>query len=243
MTTLDLNHQNSSDALGEDTWDLYLAIEESFGVDLGDFGSLPGMRVSELAEMICKLADYPTKEKCLSAAVFYKLRQAFTRLYGVSAKSIRPSTPLKQLLPWRSRRTKWRQVQEHLKLGFPELVFPGGLVLVCLIAPATLLIWVNKHFGLEFGWFKLIIYGLVLALPTIIACAPLARSLPLDCETVGDLTKAVLAKNYAVFAKHHSGSTKEDVLSALLVLVASETGLQAGKVLPETRIPADLNIY
>ncbi len=172
------------------------------------------MRVSELAEKIYKLADYPTREKCLSAAVFYKLRQAVQNLYSVSPSSIRPSTAIKRSLPWRSRRTKWRQMQEHLKLSFPGLVFPSRLALLCLIAPATLLIWNNEHYGLELGLFKLIMYSLVLALLTILACTPLARYLPLDCETVGDLTKTVLAKNYAVTAKDRTGSTNEDVLSA-----------------------------
>ena len=243
MTTLDLNHQKSTDTLGEETWDLYLAIERSFGVDLGDFGSLPGMRVSELAETIFTLAEYPTKEKCLSATVFYRLRQAFESRNAIPSRSIRPGTPLKQLLPWRSRKTKWRVMQEHLKLSFPGLGFPSWLALLCLITPAILLICTNARFGLALGWFKLSTYSLALALPTMLACIPLARSLPPDCETLEDLTKAVLAKNYGVFANQNCGSTKEDVLSALRVLVASETGLQVGKVLPETRIPLDLNIY
>jgi hypothetical protein len=34
-------------AVGEDTWELFEAIEESFGVDLGDYYTLAGIGVGE----------------------------------------------------------------------------------------------------------------------------------------------------------------------------------------------------
>jgi hypothetical protein len=42
------------------------AIEESFGVDLGDYYALAGIGVGELASKICGLANYPVEASCLS---------------------------------------------------------------------------------------------------------------------------------------------------------------------------------
>jgi len=243
MSLFDGIKPDDPNAVGEDTWDLFESVERSFGVDLGDFYSLAGIRVSELAERICKLADYSPNEKCLSAAIFYKLRKTLADLFDIPSKSVRPTTPLRQLLPWRSREKTWRAMQKHLEIEFPGLAFPRGILLLCLIAPVTLLVCAKEFLGLKLGWTGLIAFSFLLVLPAIFACRPLARSLPFGCETVGDLAKAILARNYAVFATHHGGSAGDDVLSSLRLLIASEAGVQLSDVLPDTRIPSDLNIY
>jgi hypothetical protein len=73
--------------------------------------------------------------------------------------------------------------------------------------------------------------------------SPFARGLPLDCETIGDLTKVILARNYGVFAKQHCGSSEDDVLSALQQLIATETCRSVDEIPPYTLIPQGLNIY
>jgi hypothetical protein len=134
-------------------------------------------------------------------------------------------------------------MQEHLDLHFPQLAVPGWLLLLCLTIPTALLIFATESIGLSINWFGIIIGSLILDVCAMYACAPLARSLPRGCETLGDLAKAVLARNYAAFAKSNAGSSEEDVLSSLRLLVAAQIDIEVGKVLPETRIPSDLNIY
>jgi hypothetical protein len=69
MTLLDADVKPNP-LLGEDTWELFEVIEDSFGVDLGDYSAVCGMTVSELAEVVSKKANYPAAEKCLSAVAF-----------------------------------------------------------------------------------------------------------------------------------------------------------------------------
>ena len=52
MTLLDADEKKELNTAGEDTWELFEAIEESFGVDLGDYHALAGITVGELAENI-----------------------------------------------------------------------------------------------------------------------------------------------------------------------------------------------
>lgn len=105
--------------VGEDTWELFQAVEDSFGVELGDYSGLTGISVGELAKRIDELANYPTEENCLSAAAFYRLRQVLESVCGVPRKTIRPITPLAQLFPWRSRSRQWKR-QKHTWLIKPR---------------------------------------------------------------------------------------------------------------------------
>jgi hypothetical protein len=77
-------------------------------------------------------------------------------------------------------------------------------------------------------------------IPAVDARIPLARIIPEGCETFGGLVKAVLARNYAVFASQGAGSSKGDVLKALRQLAAM---MDVEKVSLEARIPQDLDIY
>jgi hypothetical protein len=75
MTLLDADKDPS--VIGEDTWELFEVIEESFGVKLGNYFELAGITVGRLAERIDIQTAYPPSDGCLSSAVFYQLRRAF----------------------------------------------------------------------------------------------------------------------------------------------------------------------
>jgi hypothetical protein len=229
--------------LGEDTCELFEAIEASFSVDLGDYNTVCGKAISELAEDISKRANYPTREKCLSALAFYRLRRTFVTLLDTPRSAIRPSTPVRELLPWRRRRIRWKQIQDHLGLKLPSLAYPTWAFVFSLFAPAALLIILKLRAGLPLNFIAILIVSLVLVFPALLALNPFARAVPLEDRTFGGLAKVILASNYAAFASQYGSSSQSDVLSALRQLVATETGRREGEIFPETRIPQDLNIY
>lgn len=229
--------------VGEDTWKLFEAIERSFEVNLGDYFDLAGIRISELAEKIHVLANYPTREKCLSSVAFYRLKLGLREVFNVPERSIRPSTPISEVLPWIKRRQQWKQLEEATSLSLPGLTFSGWLLVVCLVLPFTLLAIAKLFFGFPMGWGTLFFVSMILLLPTIMLCIPFARAFPSGCTTIGDLTRAVLAQNHAAFAARNTGSSLSDVQDSLLLLIALETGLTVDEISLATRIPSDLNIY
>jgi hypothetical protein len=232
-----------SELLGEDTWELFEAVEASFCVDLGDYEVLCGRSIKELAEEINERAKFPTKEKCLSAVSFYKLRRTFGALFNIPRSAIRPSTSLRELLPWRSRRSRWRQIEKHLGLRLPRLAYPTWALVLSLFAPAALLIVLKLSFGLPLNPIVIFLLSLSLAIPAIVAFSPFARVIPCEEPTLGGLAKVILAKNYSAFASGQGGSSASDMLSALQQLVATQTGRRLDEISPEARIPQDLNIY
>jgi hypothetical protein len=236
--------------LGEDTWELFEAIEDSFGVDLGDYHEICGMTVRELADVISRKANYPSGDKCLSAVTFYKLRRAFESLFGVPRKAISPDASVGNLLPLKERNRGWERLQEHLGLTLPRLHFPGWLLLLALVIPPTLLVSLRVFWGV--GLTALWIFNISCALylvtfvsiiPAIDERFPLSRIIPRDCETFGGLTKVILAKNYASFASQHGSSRGSDVLNAVRQLTATQLTMDPEEISPDTRIPHDLNIY
>jgi hypothetical protein len=249
MTLLDADVQRDP-VLGEDTWELFEVIEDSFGVDLGDYSAICGMTVRELAEVVYKKANYPTEDKCLSAVAFYRLRRAFETLFDIPRRTIRPATSVGDLLPSKYRAARWILLQEHLGLVFPELRIPGWLLCLSLVAPPALLISLRAFLGLRLSaWWIVggssILILLIFAriIPAVDARIPLARVLPEDCETFGGLVRVVLARNYAAFASQSGSSCEGGVVKALRQLTATQLGEDLEQILPETRIPHDLNIY
>jgi hypothetical protein len=243
MTLLDADEKKELNEVGEDTWELFAAIEQSFAVDLGDYYALAGISVGELAETIRELAHYPAEESCLSAVAFYRLRRAFEALFNVPRTSIRPATPVGKVMPWRHRRAQWRRLEEHLGLTVPGLKYPGWLALLSFVTSTSLVILARELLGSKLGIVGIIVWSFALFLPSLVAFTPLARTLPPSCTTMGGLANVVLARNYAVFASQHGSPSEKGVLPELRQLVADETGTAFEEISSETRIPADLNIY
>jgi len=152
--------------LGEDTFELFETIEDSFGVDLGDYHAFLGMTVRELAAEVNKRADYPDREKCLSAVSFYRLRSAFGTLFDIPRTAIHPATSVSKLLPWRSRGSRWQILQENLGLTLPRLVLPRLLLYVSLLGPAILLISLRVFWGFPLNA-TLIIEGSILLIMVV----------------------------------------------------------------------------
>jgi hypothetical protein len=90
MTLLDAQKLQGSNEIGEDTWELFDSVEQSFGVNLGDYHDLAGISILELSQRIDGLANYPVEYSCLSLVAFNRLRQAFQNVTGAQRSSVRP---------------------------------------------------------------------------------------------------------------------------------------------------------
>ena len=62
MTLLDAQDLQGSNEVGEDTWELFEAIEQSFGVDLGNYHDLAGISILELSQRIDRFGEVPSRE-------------------------------------------------------------------------------------------------------------------------------------------------------------------------------------
>ena len=244
MTLLDARDLQGSNEVGEDTWELFESIEQSFGVDLGDYHDLAGISILELSQRIDGLAKYPVEDSCLSSVAFNRLRRAFQKATETPRSSLRPSTRIDDLLLWRTRHLQWASIQSELGLELPRLNLPSWLLVLCFVLPLSLLVYARLFMGLRISGGIIAMSSFVLTVLALRAAILYpARGVPAGIETVGGLAKAVIALNYKVFAGAHGSSPKRGVLPSLQLLVAMETCISIEKILPETRIPSGLNIY
>ncbi|HKN22240.1 MAG TPA: hypothetical protein VJX73_12525 [Terracidiphilus sp.] len=248
MLQLNLDGKMEFDpVLGEDTWELFEVIEDSFGVDFGDYHDICGITVGELATVICKKANYPTEDKCLSAVTFYRIRRAFGALFGAPRSTIRPSASVADLLPLKHRAKGWELLQEHLGLNLPRLQFPAWLFLLAIVIPPTLLVFLRAFLGIRISAIWMLSISCALYMVTFVSIIPaiderfsIPRVLPKTCRTFGELVKFVSAHNFAALG---ASSSENSVYKALQQLVAMQLGIDVAGLYPNTRIPDDLNIY
>jgi hypothetical protein len=244
MTLLDARDPSSANQIGEDTCELFEAIEESFGVKLGDYHDLAGITIGDLAHRIETLAQYPAEEACLTLVAFFTLRRSVEKLTCAPRSSLRPSTPVALLFPWKNRHKQWMLLQEELGLTLPKLQLPAWLLTSSLFASVASMILAPKYVGLHPSVIQIASGSIFLFAGLIwIVCQLPARTIPPNSTTLGDLSKAILARNYEFFAKTRGSSYKHGVLPSLQLLVAAQAGYSTDEVYPDTRIPADLDIY
>jgi hypothetical protein len=232
--------------LGEDTCDLFALIEESFGISMGNYQDLVGKTVLEITECITKQSKHQPAECCLSMTAFYRLRAVFISSFGIQRKMVRSNSKLRDLLPWITRRRRWRALQRELGLSLPSLVYPAWLACIALvIGLATGFVVDNTETqhgavinGLE------VVGGFTTALIAAIwLLMPLARGLPKGCASFGALARLALARNYSVVASELGSCSKEQLLPLLRQLIAAEVGIDVENIKAETLIPQGLNIY
>jgi hypothetical protein len=242
MTLLHADDEQEAGLIGEDTTELFALIEDSFAIELGNYWELDGITIGELARKIDNQVNFPAPDQCLSAVAFYELRRALSAVVRVPRCTIRPDTGLRTLLRWRNRRKDWREVEACLGLVLPNLTSPTWLVIFCLVLSALVLVYLRYFGGLQLNAWQIVFGSFALCYPLAWACIPFARMFPRKCDTVGDLAKIVLARNYSAFAAKRGSSYEKGILPSLQLLIATATNLAPSSVTPETRIPADLGI-
>jgi hypothetical protein len=249
MLLLDADKTQRLNFFGEDTCDLLRTIEVSFGVMFSEDELVEAKTIGELAECISRKMQHSLAEKCLSALVFYQVRRILMSSFGISRAKITPETPLRELLPWKDRRRRWREIQNQLRFVLPELRWPLWLIALSLVIVAAV-------FALpSLGWARLVsfagstsglftFFGAICAWVLLLKLlAPFARTFPRSCETFGDFVKLLLARNYAQIASMHGRSPEREVLLVLRQLVAAEVSIDVERIDSSTLFPEGLNIY
>jgi hypothetical protein len=232
---------------GEDTCDLILTVEQSFGVMFSEDELVQATTIGALSHTIFTKLNPPVSTQCLSAVTFYRFRAGFAEAFGAPRSAISPTTSLRKLMPWKSRKKQWRKIQNHLDFVLPPLTWPLWLVaLGLLIVGLTLYFLFGSGMVKIFGAASVLIdtIGAVSILYfTAMILNPLGRHFPRNCNTFGDLVKLALARNYGKIAAQHGISSEREVIQLVLQLIATELAVDIEKISRDTYFPEGLHIY
>jgi hypothetical protein len=232
---------------GEDSCELVLTIEQSFGVMFSEDDLVQATTIGALSHTIFTKLKSPVSPRCLSAVTFYELRAAFVEVFGTTRSTIFPAVSLRELMPWKSRKRQWRKIQDRLNYVLPQLTWTLWLVALWLLLTGLALYFL-------FGWqtFKMlgapsVLVGIVAAISilrlTAMILSQLGRHFPRSCETFGDLVKLALARNYGKIAAKHGISSEKEVNQLVSRLIAAEIAVNVEKISGDTYFPEGLHIY
>jgi hypothetical protein len=225
--------------MGLDGVELLMRVEASFSIRIEDREAAV-RTVGDLYQLVlAKVGRFP-KTKCLSACAFRELRAAMQEC-GLARSSIHLKSQLSKLVPAWRRRAFFRRLARSTGLAMPSLHRPGAVtlasIMLVMVAAAAMSLSLTRDWWVT-GWLLLTIpLGFVAAIVT----RPLAVQLA-NCQTVAQLTRAVVAENYARLSQKYQTMNERDTWKTLCHLISDQLAVPEKDLAPETRFVEDLKI-
>ena len=245
-------------AVGLDTVEIFMRIEEEFSIDLRDAELGSVQTVGDLYEVVLSKLNTPTAD-CLSSKAFYRTRLALVDSLNLPRRSIRPTTPLEPLLPAQSRHRQWDEIATNIGLKFPKLQPSRSQkdmflkLTIAIPTIVTLALWGAAHvyLGLHadrlYYWILAFIAWIFLIVTVFSLLEGVTRefALELPVANAGDLARMVLTMNFTSFVPASDGSqplSREAVWERIVFIFSDQMQIDAEEIVPEAKISEDLRI-
>ena len=223
--------------MGLDAVELVMEVEDAFGFSIPNEDAAGLDTMGKLYDCVLAHRFRGKQDVCLSSMTFYKVRRALMSVLEVERNALRVSTELSAIIPKRRRRT-WRAIEKVAGLRLPMLRRPRWVVTIATLAVIALGITVPALLGLRpFGggmataFISMIVFAFIFYRLTQFS----AYVFPPDVETVGQLTKAVLARNYQpIVAEAKQSATDDEVWDILRRIVGEQLGVRIDQLTKET---------
>ncbi|HEY9677825.1 MAG TPA: acyl carrier protein [Drouetiella sp.] len=105
--------------MGLDSVELIMAVEEEFGVDIPNETAAEMTTVGSIYDWLKDKLKDSNPAVCLSQTIFYQLRTALQKNYGLSRNRLLPDTRLSDLLPATAVEEGWPFLQRFMSLRTP----------------------------------------------------------------------------------------------------------------------------
>ncbi len=235
--------------MGLDFVEIMIEVEENFGVVV-EAEEIPAITtVGQLHENILKKRKNQLGQPCLTSATFYRVRRQLMAATGLTKRAIRPSTPLAQLIPRAHRRQLWDTLRGTRDLqGFRlhGLRLPALARVLMREVLLGIVLGVLVHFVGQVPLVDAIVLTTACVVPLGMVIYWLSRAaaveLPAGISTVGDLTLALLPKNYELVAKSRNLTKPDDVWNRLQDIFVEVVSVRREQVTYDARLVEDLGV-
>ncbi len=215
-----------------DPIELQIEIESAFAFRLSDEEASSVRTMGDLHDLLMSRLAPVSGESCLTTMAFLRLRRAIAPL--APDIKLRPNTLLSKI-PAKSPRVLFGAIRLENGLRLPKLAM-GLLTEISSVLFMSLLVIVPVLLILKVSW--LFVTGVVVAVLAMMW--PLQRVDPLrfprNCDTIGELSRAVAAHNAAALADQGAKLDSETIWQALVQLVAPYA------LIPKTNINRETTI-
>jgi acyl carrier protein len=239
------------EAMGLDGVELVMNVEETFGVVIPDKLAGKMRTVGQLYEFLLAHCTNDRTSTCLTSTAFYRVRQGICNVMNVDRRAVRPSTQLDALFARSGYRRFWVDFRRAMftfrlpNLGRPACAWqliehPIGFAI--LAALATFIVFVLAPAQTGSVIIPLVGLEFVVAAVFMVMAEPIARLLPRDFQTVGDLSRIVLMKNHAWFVARQKTWDEGQIWDVLRATVSKTLGVELTAVTPQARFVEDLGV-
>lgn len=228
--------------MGLDSVELVMAVEDAFGFSIPDADAAALDTVGKLYDYIMTHRFQDASEACLSGVVFYGLRRAIMSVLHVPREQVRVASELATLIP-RRRRKAWRELEQATLWRLPELKRPTAVVLLAILAtigltPAAVICLPSAmHLAPVLAMMLAVVAGVVSWVTK-----PFATEFRPEFATMGNLTKAVLARNYGTVSDKFRSANANEVWESLRSIIVEQLGVRPGDVTKEANFVKDLGV-
>jgi acyl carrier protein len=220
--------------------------EDVFGIAIPDKDAMELDTVGKYYEYVLTKVQDLCSGKCLSSSLFYRIRQALAELFGVSRNQVGPYTDIDSLIPSRSLKEHWKQLEDHLGLRLPPLVRPewlsrgitltsAGLILLWILA---VLNWLPR--SMHHSPWAYLAAALLVPIAAYRATASLAVCIPADCKDIQGLVGRMVKDNFRKIAEQERSYNPTDVWETVRSIIVDELSVNPDEVTREARFVADL---
>jgi len=191
--------------MGLDVVEVVMAIEEEFDICILDEEAERVRTVGDMVNLVLAKLGLDRDPACASQRAFHLVRREGMVLLHLPRKAFKPETRLSEVFPFWSRPYLWRLLGKRVEsAGWPSLVHSGRTLLIGFLCTAAALYAYSSGLrsattGDAFFRFLLCLVGGVACVP-LIAILPLRFSFPSYVETVGGLSKYIVASNAEKFS-------------------------------------------
>ncbi|MEN6459348.1 MAG: hypothetical protein ABFC63_10505 [Thermoguttaceae bacterium] len=229
--------------MGLELVELVLDVEDTFGFSIADEDTASLTTVGKLYDYVLAHRFREKQDACLTSIAFYKVRRALMSVLDLPRDAVRVSTDLAAIFPRRRRRT-WRAIERATGCRLPFLRRPPWVVRLATVAALGLGFAVPYSLGLKplgGGVLVGLLSAFASAFPLAWVTELLAVRLPPDVATVGQLAKAIVARNYQpLVAESRQSANDAEVWDTLRRIVAEQFGIRPDQVTRETSFVKDL---
>jgi len=239
--------------MGLDGVELVIEAEETFGIKISDDEAAGVITVGDLYQLVARKTgrDRPIGVACLSATTYRLIRAALPPLADGTSRRVRPRDSLRQFMPDVASRQWWAALEASLGLDLPSLERPPWLnALIKISAPAAsfMVAWSLLQAPIPLAAFVVgpLLWFVANRLLDQIT-QQFATRVPATCGTMGELTTAVMARNYgALNLRFQAPGSKpfwnESLWLEIVAVIATQLGVSAESITPRTTFAGDLGL-
>lgn len=210
------------DAVGLDSVELVLECEEQFGIKIPDAEASKVVSVIDLYALICRLTE---DQGPRSVRLAVKAATDLLRPYCPAEAPVEPTARLADLVPVKSRRAMWSNIERAAGRRLPRLVGPRWVGLSALVLSIGAVI-----LGVAAQSVALALLGLLAVALIAIVLAQTMPCFPPSCATIQNVMDLV------------SPQRAEAMWHNLVAIISDQFGVPPSDITPTTRFVQDLKM-